>query len=83
MSELNPNHPVTIELREQWHKLCAILLFKSGATEVQITADDIERFANSVLTNITIHPEGDVLTLALVSSTEAARLAREGRGLPI
>lgn len=83
MTELNPNHGVTVEIREEWYKLCAILLFKSGRTEAQITVDDIERFTNSGLANITVRAKGDVITLALVSDAEAARLVRKEGGLPI
>jgi hypothetical protein len=82
-NELNPNHGVTREVREQWHKLCALVLFKTGETQVQITADDIDRFANSGLANITVRPKDDTLTLALVSDKEAVRLAREEGGLPV
>ena len=83
MGELNPNHPVTKEFREQWYKLCALMLFKSGATEARITADDIDRFANSGNANITMRAKGDVITLSLVSDAEAARLARQEGGLPV
>ncbi len=30
--ELNPNHPATREFRDQWHKLCAIMMMKAGVT---------------------------------------------------
>lgn len=83
MSELNPNHPVTSSMREEWHKLCALLIFKSGKTEVTIDTSDLERFLNSGLANITMRPSGDAITLRLVSDAEAARLAREEGGLPI
>ena len=83
MPELNPNHGVTNEFREQWYKLCAIVLFKSGAKSIQITAADIDRFANSGVANIVCAPKGDTLTLKLVSDKEATRIAREEGGLPI
>jgi hypothetical protein len=81
--ELNPNHPVVIETREQWYKLCAILLFKSGSVRAEITTEDIDRFTKSGLANIVVHPKGDVITLSLVSDSEAMRLARKEGGLPI
>lgn len=83
MNELNPNHPVTNEIREQWHKLCAIVMFKLGTDEVKVTSDDIQRFVDSGKANITVRPKGDVMTLSLVSDAEAARLAREEGGLPV
>jgi hypothetical protein len=82
-NELNPNHPVTVEIREQWHKLLAVLMHKFGLTEVEITVDDLLTLEKSGLMNITAHPKGDVITLRLVSDAEAARLAREEGGLPI
>lgn len=83
MNELNPNHGVTNEIRDQWYKLCAIMLFKSGKREIKITSEDIDQFMNSGICNITVRPQDRVLTLALVSDAEAARLAREEGGLPI
>lgn len=83
MNELNPNHPVTQELREQWYKLCALVIFKSGATEVQITSADIEAFTTSGIANIVMRPKGHVITLSLVSDAEAKRLARSEGGLPV
>lgn len=83
MSELNPNHAVTREVREQWHKLCALVLFKTGKREMRITTEDITAMADSGYANITVWPKGDVLTLALVSDAEAERLARKEGGLPI
>lgn len=83
MSELNPNHPVTIELREQWHKLCAIVMFKLDLQEITITVSDIQRMSDSGMANITMRSKGNVITLALVSDAEAARLARKEGGLPV
>jgi len=83
MSELNPNHGVTQEVREQWHKFCALVLFKQGLTEIQITSEDVERFAASGRANITVRPKDHAITLQLVSDKEAARLARQEGGLPV
>lgn len=83
MSELNPNHPVTKELHEQWHKLCAIVMYKCGLKQVDITSEDIDSMMNSGLANITMKPSGNVLKLALVSDAEAERLARKEGGLPV
>jgi hypothetical protein len=83
MRELNPNHPVTAEMREQWYKLCAIAMHKLGKTELRITVEDIQRFTDSGLANITVRPKGDVIILSLVSDAEAARLAKQEGGLPV
>jgi hypothetical protein len=81
--ELNPNHPVTQELREQWYKLCACLMLKFGVDTVDLTSADIEKLSSSGRANITVRPAGDVITLALVSDSEALRLARREGGLPV
>lgn len=56
--ELNPNHGVTIEMREQWHKFCALVMFKCGLTEIMITAQDIDNLVASGNGNITVRPRG-------------------------
>jgi len=38
--ELNPDHPVTAQLHDQWHKLAEILLHKLGGY-ARITTEDI------------------------------------------
>jgi hypothetical protein len=81
--EVNPNHPVTREFREQWYKICAILLNKFGLTEVQITSADIDALASSGRANITMRAKGETITLSLVTDREAARLARQEGGLPV
>ena len=83
MPALNPNHPVVKEMQEQWYKLCAIVIFKSGLTKVEITHEDIERFSASGLANIAVKPKGDTITLMLVSDKEGQRLAREEGGLSV
>ena len=79
---LNPNHPVVKEAEEQWYKLCAILIHKQGLAEIKITAEDIEKFANSGRANISIYPKDDTITLRLHTDAEAEKLAREAGGLP-
>jgi hypothetical protein len=84
MRELNPNHPVTREMHEQWHKFCALLMLKLGADEIEITIEDIDRMElRTGGTNITIRTDGDVIVLTLVTDAEAERLAREEGGLLI
>lgn len=81
--ELNPNHAVTSEVREQWHKFCALLLHKFGATEVSITAQDVESLQKSGLANITVRATDAEIILKLVDDDEAERLAKKEGGLPI
>lgn len=80
--ELNPDHPVTKEVREQWHKFCALVMFKAGLSKVSITVKDIEEFARSKRTNIVSHVKNEVIELSLVDDKEAERLARKEGGLP-
>lgn len=81
--ELNPNHPVTRQFSEQWHKLCALLMLKSGVTKVEITSADIVNLIKSDRANITMRAKGNVIILELVDDAEAARLARQEGGLPV
>lgn len=43
MDELNPNHPVTREVHDQWHKICFLLMRKMGVTEIAISPDEVTR----------------------------------------
>ena len=80
-NEVNPDHPVTQELRTEWHKLAALLLFQSGESEARITTSDMDAFnaAFGDQAGIAVEPSGDVLTLRLVTGDEAERLAARER----
>ena len=80
---MNPNHPVTRELHDQWHKLCAALMVKFDLTSVDITSADVERLATCGRANITMRPHGNVITLMLVSDAQAAELVRKEGGKPV
>ena len=82
-SELNPNHPVTTQVRDQWHKLLAFAMFKNGTRTLTITLADMNRF-EEVLPGgcIVFQPKGDAITIRLVSAEEGERLARQQGGLP-
>jgi hypothetical protein len=84
VSELNPNHPVTTEVREHWHKIAALLLFKLNIKSVIISPEDIE-YMGSVLADgaIVCHEHDGILEIKLVNGREAKRLAREEGGLPV
>ena len=79
--ELNPNHPVTAAMSEQWHKIVAIMMHKLGLTRLEITPADIQAFAESGSSGITARTENEVIELNLVSWEEAERLARKEGGL--
>lgn len=80
MSELNPNHPVTQAVSDQWHKLVALLLRKMGTDHVVITAADL--MAMRPGSAIVVQELHDGLHLRLVDSETAEQLAREHGGLP-
>ena len=82
--ELNPNHPVTSAMHDQWHKIVALLLHKSGEDETVITVEDIERFGRSDKVNgaVVIKEAQDGLHLRIVAADEAERIARREGGLP-
>jgi len=83
MSELTPNHPVTKEVHEQWHKIAALMMVKFGKTKVIITPDEVFKAFKADL-NITVRFNDEVgIELTLVDSKEAERLAREEGGLPV
>jgi len=80
--ELNPNKPIVREVRQEWHKFVALLMFKHDQTKVRISGKDIERFMQAEKKNITIRAADDFIELALVDDAEALRLANEEGGLP-
>jgi hypothetical protein len=81
--ELNPNHPTTTSVREQWHKLCALLMVKLGTDHVVITPNDIERLVRAGAGRaIVVQELADGLHLRMVDQAEADRLAREHGGRP-
>lgn len=85
MKELNPNHPVTRELHDNWHKFAAILMHKFRLRRIAISVEDIDRMNRDWPDgiNIVAEPEGKIIHLTLVDNTEAERLAREEGGLPV
>lgn len=84
MSELNPNHPVTQELCEQWHKIVALIMRAQGLTELIISPSEVqEAFSTLDGLNVTIRiNDRQGVVLQLVSDKEAERLVREEGGLP-
>ena len=70
---------------DQWHKLCALVLFKLGASEVEITAEDIHEFSEALGAGASIVADArnGRFVLRLVDGPEGERLAREEGGLPV
>lgn len=83
--ELNPNHPVTQQLHEQWHKLAILIMIKNGDDHVVITGKYLEKLSQIYpgdLPAITICEKEDGIHLRIISQTEGALLARKEGGLP-
>lgn len=84
MNELNPNHPVTAGMREQWFKMVAALLHKFDLGEVVISTQDLEELTQMFggeMPVVVAHEKGDGLHLKLVPESEGQRLALQARGL--
>lgn len=87
--EINPNHPVTQEVHDHWHKIAALLLLKiTGGKKgkiVRISVADISRMADESgdLGAIVLQERGDYMELRMVSRKEAERLAKQEGGLPV
>ena len=80
--ELNPNHPVTVRMRDQWHKILALVMLKQGLKKVTITPEDI-RDGDGKL-NVAVGEFGNGLEVwLLVDDAEAVELARREGGLPV
>ncbi len=80
MTEMNPNHPMTQDMRDQWHKITAMLMLKFGVTETTITAADV--LSMPIDTFIVIEETKEGLQLKLVSEAEAQRLVKKEGGAP-
>lgn len=81
--ELNPNHPVTSSMHDQWHKIVALLMRKFNLNHVELSEGEVMAFAESGSGAVTIRERDGAIHLDLISWEEAERLAREEGGLPI
>lgn len=82
--EINPNHPVTREVHDHWHKIAAILLHKMGMRELRITLADLQAWAHDFPDGaIVIKANNFDFVLRLVSADEARELAKKEGGLPV
>ncbi|PTB28863.1 hypothetical protein C9I56_11275 [Paraburkholderia caribensis] len=85
MPKLNPNHPVTQQLDDEFmHKMCAILVMKAGG-RAQVTLDDLQQlrelFDGEMATLVT-HAGATAIDFTLVPESKAMEMAREAGGLP-
>jgi hypothetical protein len=88
--EVNPNHPMTKFAREQWHKICAILMQKLEAEhkipclpdyEVEITPGEIDRLSERNMA-VVIQERDQRLFIRLMPIEMGEKLAREHGGMP-
>lgn len=83
MEELNPNHPVTARMRDEWHKVVALLLHKYELGHVVLTGEDVQRFgAEHPDSVVMLFDRDDGIHLKIITRAEGERLAAEHGGLP-
>lgn len=80
--ELNPNHPVTREVHDHWHKIAAILMMRLGVDALEITEDDVRELGDSDR-SIVADARGGKFVVRMMGRMEAERLARKEGGLPV
>lgn len=78
MNTLNPNHPVTQQMSDQWHKIAALAVFKAGG-HVVISMEDMRDLQGMA---ISVQEKHDGLHLKVITMEEGMRLAKEQGGLP-
>jgi len=77
--ELNPNHPVTRETHDLWHKIAALLVMMKGG-RVTIPESEIPKMEGKAITIKFV--DGIGIELSIVSMEEGERLAKKEGGLP-
>lgn len=78
--EINPNHPVTNAMHDQWHKVAALLVLKYGGGHVVITASDLNHVNPNMAISVQELPDG--LHLRILDEQTARRAAAAEGGLP-
>lgn len=73
-SELNPQHPVTVNLHGHWHKIAAFIMVKLQVKEVTLDLADLEYQPPEGI-NIVAQEIGDALKISLVDNKTAHLLA--------
>lgn len=81
--ELNPNHPVTSKMHDQWHKIVLLLLARIPQMRTIITLEEITRIAEGGGVAITIKEVANGLELRAMTMDEGRKLAAQEGGLPV
>jgi len=88
--EINPNHPMTRFARDQWHKICALLMQKMESEHkipglpdysVEITPGEIQRLSERNLA-VVIQERDERLFIRLMPMEMGEDLARKAGGFP-
>jgi hypothetical protein len=83
VSELNPNHKVTQQARDQWHKIAALIMINQGIDKVSISHEDVEKLSAGNI-NIAIDARFESATgnciIRLVDDATAAKMAASEGG---
>lgn len=75
--ELNPNHPTTMAIRLEWHKLLVILMVKEGLDHVVISKEDVDALPEGIC--IVVQELSNGIHLRLVDEATAQQLAKENQ----
>lgn len=75
--EINPDHPVTKAIHNDWHKIVALLLHKFGVQQVTFTSHDMEHLVAAFpdMPTVIIREQSGKLIVRLVSLAAAQREA--------
>jgi hypothetical protein len=74
--EMNPDHPVTKEVHDHWHKIAALVMWKLGQSKVTITNEDADTFAclpDESMPAIIVHTHKESMDILLMPMDEARR----------
>ncbi len=83
VTEMNPNHPLTQEMREHYQTLLIALMGKLGVKEVTLTYKDLDNYLCSEGAEVlSIHGADDYIVLKMISRKEAEALMDEHGGAP-
>jgi hypothetical protein len=80
--EMNPEAVVLNQLREQWEKVAAVLVWKLARDGVRITFEDLEQFGRECVAGEAVlftHGHKDSIEFAIVTAERARALAEHDR----
>jgi len=80
--EYNPNHPVTREVHDQWHKIVALIMLHFGITEFRLTDDMIRNMPRDIAVVFDSRKAMGDAVVKLVSMSDAIKMAKNEGGLP-